>query len=179
MRGKAGSAAAPAARCRNFLRWGSFISIPPSLICLLEHLVGAGEQRWGYGEAERFRHKQVYDEIELGRLLDRDVAWLRSAQDLVDEVAGAPVEAREVRSIGHETSRFEPFAIRVHCGQSRGEREAIDSNLVGAGERFTNNIKGICGTLEDLEGRCDIHHLPDFQGDGLNTERVGRHLDLI
>jgi nicotinamidase-related amidase len=29
----------------------------------------------------------------------------RSAQNLVDEVAGAPVEAREVRSIGHETSR--------------------------------------------------------------------------
>src|SRR5262249_38634054 len=136
-------------------------------------------QRGGHVEAERLRHKQVYDEIELGRLLDRDVAWLRSAQDLVNKVAGAPVKAREVRSIGHETSRFQPFAIGVHRGQSGGEREATDPNLVGAGERFTNNIKGIRATLEDLEGRCDIRDLPDFRGDGLNAERVGRHLDLI
>src|SRR5262245_51399344 len=40
----AGSAAAPAARCRNCRR-GSFISIPPSLVSLLDHLIGAGEQR--------------------------------------------------------------------------------------------------------------------------------------
>src|SRR5262245_21225196 len=45
MRDAAGSTAAPAARCRK-LRRGSFISIPPSLVCVFDHLVGAAEQAW-------------------------------------------------------------------------------------------------------------------------------------
>src|SRR6266487_1634196 len=42
MRETAGSAAAPAARCRNCLRWGSFILNPPSAASSFGHLVGAG-----------------------------------------------------------------------------------------------------------------------------------------
>ena len=55
----------------------------------------------------------------------------------------------------------------------------MNPNLVGTGERFTNNIKGLRATLECLEGRCDIRRLPDFQRDGLDAERAGRGLDLI
>src|SRR5262245_55518565 len=47
-----GSAAAPAARCRNCRR-GSIIAVPPSRVTSLDHLVGAGEQRGGHFEAER------------------------------------------------------------------------------------------------------------------------------
>src|SRR5947208_2823944 len=43
MRDTAGSAAAPAARCRKFRR-GSFIFEPPSRLTSLDYLVGAGEQ---------------------------------------------------------------------------------------------------------------------------------------
>src|SRR5262245_64090937 len=39
-RGRTGSAAAPAANCRNCLRWGSFIVADPSS-ALFDHLVGA------------------------------------------------------------------------------------------------------------------------------------------
>ena len=38
--------------------------------------------------------------------------------------------AREVRSIRHETAHFEPFAVGVHCGQSRREREAGGADLI-------------------------------------------------
>src|SRR5262249_8374764 len=54
VRETAGSAAAPAARCRNRRR-GSFISIPPSLVCLFDHLVGNGDQHRRDFEAERLR----------------------------------------------------------------------------------------------------------------------------
>ena len=64
-------------------------------------------------------------------------------------------------------------------GSRVGEREAIDPNLVGSGERITNNIKGLRATLECLEGRCDIRRLPDFQRDGLDAERAGRGVDLV
>jgi hypothetical protein len=36
------------------------------------------EQRWNV-EAERLGGGQIDDQVKLGRLLDRDVAWLRPA----------------------------------------------------------------------------------------------------
>src|SRR5262245_42062395 len=80
---KTGSALAPTVRRRNCRR-GSFISIPPSLIYLFDHLVGAGEQHRRHLNAERLGGRQIDDEIEFGWLLDRDISGLRSAQNLVD-----------------------------------------------------------------------------------------------
>jgi hypothetical protein len=47
---------------------------------LIDHLIGAQQDGFRYFEPERLGSAQVDDEIELGRLLDRDVAWLRPAQ---------------------------------------------------------------------------------------------------
>ena len=58
-----------------------------------DHLVGAREQRRRHVEAERLRHDQVNDEVELGRLLDRKIGGLRPPQNLVDQVAGAPLKS--------------------------------------------------------------------------------------
>ena len=44
-----------------------------------DHLVGAGEQRRRNGDAERPGRLQVDDELEFGRLLDRQVLRLRSS----------------------------------------------------------------------------------------------------
>jgi len=71
------------------------LTVPPKL------LFTADEECRGHREAQRFRGGQVNDEIELGRLLDRDVGGLRPAQNLVNIVGGAPMQVREVCSIGH------------------------------------------------------------------------------
>src|SRR4051812_34170168 len=47
---------------------------------LFDHLVGAGKKRRRHVEAERLRHDQVNDEVELGRLLDRKIGGLRPAK---------------------------------------------------------------------------------------------------
>jgi hypothetical protein len=61
-----------------------------------------GEQRRRHIDTERLVGDQVNDEIELGRLLDWQVARLRAAHDFVDIITGAPEQvlqtpARAVR----------------------------------------------------------------------------------
>src|SRR5262249_28584397 len=56
---------------------------------LFDHLIGASEQRRRHVETERLGRSQIDDEIESGRLLDRDVPGLCPAQNLVDMIGGA------------------------------------------------------------------------------------------
>src|SRR5262245_43735309 len=110
---------------------------------LLDHLVGAGEQRGGYVDAERQRSDQADDQIESCWLLDRQITWSGPAQDLVNIVTSAPEEVREVRSIRDKTTRFDVFATAVHSRQSRRRSQDVDPNPVGEYERLGTDVKCI------------------------------------
>src|SRR5262245_1700818 len=68
---------------------------------LFDHLVGAREQSRRHLEAERLCSNQVHTEFELGRLLDRNIGRLRSAQNLVDVIRTAAIHVRKVGPIEH------------------------------------------------------------------------------
>jgi hypothetical protein len=87
------------------------------------------------------------------------VQWFGPA---VDVVTGAPPQVRQVRSIGHQTCRFDRFPRTVHRRQSRGQRQGIDANAVGVHERVDTDIKCIRAVLECLEGGRDVFASPDF-----------------
>src|SRR5215470_6976683 len=55
----------------------------------LDNLVGSHEYGLWDRQAQRLRGLEVDDQLELGRLLDRDVTGRRAPQDFVDERRGA------------------------------------------------------------------------------------------
>jgi hypothetical protein len=55
--------------------------------CLLfDHLVGAGQQRRWNRNADGSRRLEIDGEIEFDRRLDRQIARIGAAQDLVDQI---------------------------------------------------------------------------------------------
>src|SRR5262245_11477055 len=139
VRDTAGRAAAPAARCRNRRR-GSFISIPPSLVSLFDHLVGAGEQGGRHRQTERLSCDQIDDQIEFGWLLDRNVGRFRPAQNLIDMLACAPVEMHVVDAIGYESSSLYELARTVDCRQARALCKGVDSSSISVGEQIATDV---------------------------------------
>src|SRR5262249_51330949 len=81
---------------------------------LFDHFVGAQQQRFWDREAEHLCSREIDDEIELGRLLHRDVGRFCPAQNLVDIVGGALKLCRVVCSIGHQPSCFDVLLSAVH-----------------------------------------------------------------
>ena len=68
------------ARCGHSPTTPSFMHLSASP----DHPVGAGEQRGRDPEAECFGCLAIDYQIELGRLLDGQIAWLSSLQDLIN-----------------------------------------------------------------------------------------------
>src|SRR5215468_10703069 len=56
----------------------------------LDHLVGAGEQRWRNFEAKRLRRFEVDDELVLGRRLDRKVGGFFALENAIDITSREP-----------------------------------------------------------------------------------------
>ena len=55
-----------------------------------DHAVGTKQDRWRDGEIEHPSGVQIDDQLELRRLLDRQIARLRAIEDLVDVFGCAP-----------------------------------------------------------------------------------------
>ena len=86
---------------------------------LLDDLVGEQEDRSWDGQAELAGGLQVDDEVELDRLLDRQVAGLGALQDAVDIVGGAGKVVRHIGSVRYQAALIGVFPLRVDGGQAR------------------------------------------------------------
>src|SRR3954453_5387250 len=87
------------------LTWAGLPPAGSHQLCLahsFDHLIGASEDiLWDF-QPQRFRNRHVDRHVELRGLLDRQIAWLRAAQNLVHVIGGAPEQVWEVGSVGDE-----------------------------------------------------------------------------
>jgi hypothetical protein len=58
---------------------------------LFDHFVGAGEQHGRHGDAELLCRLEIDYQLELGGLFDRQVGWLCTLENLVDEARSTAI----------------------------------------------------------------------------------------
>src|SRR5262249_54066101 len=77
----------------------------------LDHLVGAQKEGLRDREIESLSGLQVDYEIELERLLDRQLCWRRALEDLIDVSRGAVVQLGDTGSVGKQPTRIGQKAV--------------------------------------------------------------------
>jgi hypothetical protein len=146
---------------------------------LLDHLVRPEQQRRRDGQPEGLRRLQVDDELELGGLLDREVARLGALQDLIDLGGGPPEVLPSVGPVRHEATGLRVLLHRIHRRQAALCRQLHDPCSVGEehispeGDECASPVFGHC-----REGTGEIAGSPRFQHLKLHLQRSGRDLCL-
>ena len=89
----------------------------------LDYLVGAGDERRRHGEADFVCRFQIDDELEPGRLLDRQLGRFRSLQDLCDITGCNRHHFGLMGTVGDETARVDAFAEGMEDRQPLSARK--------------------------------------------------------
>src|SRR5262245_18645733 len=111
MRGVVASAA-PTARCRNCLRWGSFISIPPFLVCLFDHLVGDLLKMQWHVNTKCLGGLDIDHQLELRGLLDRQVGGLLTLENPTGVGSIQTMRIRKTASVAYQAAGLGVLAER-------------------------------------------------------------------
>src|SRR6266576_2746984 len=78
---------------------------------LLDHLIRPRQHiRWNR-LADLLRCFQIDDELELCRLLDRQLGGLRAFKNFIDESRRAPKIIGDIRTVRHETAIIREFSL--------------------------------------------------------------------
>src|SRR5882762_8209277 len=84
--------------------------------CLLDHVVGAGEESRRDFEAKRLGSLEVDPKIETRGLVKRNVSRSAALQNLRNLAGNSAVGVRKIDRISHQSPDLDEFAIRIDCG---------------------------------------------------------------
>src|SRR5258707_2929523 len=110
---------------------------------LFNHIVSLGEQRGRHGEQEAIRGLAIYDEFELGRLLDRKVGGLGDLQDFVHESGSAPEKVDEARAVGHQAPLVRDLAKAIRGWKAAAGSQGHDPGSIRKSEGVIEGNEGL------------------------------------
>src|SRR5207245_5241188 len=128
---------------------------------LFEHVVGPQQECLLDREAERLGGLQVDDQLELRRLLDREVGRLGPLENLVSVDGGTPEAFGDVWRVGHEAA-----GLRELPGPKDGRqlvllRKVRDESSVSRRQRIEEHREGIWSLLlKHCERACQVVSVP-------------------
>src|SRR5258708_40367231 len=100
----------------------------------------------GHLDAERPGGLQIYDELELRRLRDRQVSRLCALQNLARVKAALPEHVHDIGPIAHQPTGFDAFATGmgrgnpVACRESRKLDTPANEERVGCNEEYVGVV---------------------------------------
>src|SRR5262245_24675048 len=127
----------------------------------LNDLVRPRQHRRRNRQAEGFGGLEIDDQLELCRLLDREIAGLGPLEDLVDIDGGASGLLEEVRYIGHQATLTSVVLVLEHRGEPELNRAVQDPPAVKEEERIIQGEERI-GTLSCQGGQGSLELLNGF-----------------
>src|SRR5262245_65880780 len=81
--------------------------------CSFDHLVGAGEKQFRNGQSECLCSLEVYDQLEFGRQLNRQIRRVRTLENEIDIRCCAPEQIRRIVAERYQASALREVAIAV------------------------------------------------------------------
>src|SRR5262245_54525563 len=102
----------------------------------LNQLISPCDEERRHFEANRFCGLEIDHQLELRRLLHREVGGLGALQDLVHKHGAAPEEIEKAWPVRHETAGFHTLPDAVYCRQAAPCREVCDPCSVGVEHRI-------------------------------------------
>src|SRR5215468_11377632 len=104
--------------------------------CSFDHLVGAGEQRWRHRQAENPRGLIVDDQLELGRLRDRQVAGFFAFQHAAGVDTSLPIGIEHARSVTHQAASVDVRPPWVNSGYRMTCRQHDEQGWLASEKRI-------------------------------------------
>jgi Tripartite tricarboxylate transporter family receptor len=153
-------------------QWGRGLQPTKSLRRLLDHLVGAGEQRrWDF-EPERLGRLEIDRQFILDRRLHRQVGRLLALEDAIHVACRVPKLVDESRPIGDQAAANDEVACEVNRGQfvsGRQRDDQIAMNRRQSASRYDQ--AAIRGTREGRDSALDLASVTHIDRGHLGPDR--------
>jgi hypothetical protein len=146
---------------------------------LLDHLVGATEQRERECDAECLGGLEVDEKLDLSGLLDGQIGGLVALENPAGVDAGLTVHVRNTASVAHQAASRGELAILEDRGHRVAERQCGELLAPAIKERIASDHEPARSQLDQLcEGYIKVTLCAGIQDMEFQPEGVGRRQRL-